>query len=162
VDYTLLCRLLINSDLCMGLDPVQTLMVEAISLTPVLALEARPFLVLVLMIGASFLLKIADGTAGKLLLFADVMVLLIFSVSKTEDQGLQSWKIMYPLKITLLMVVKIMHLLPSSKTNHSTGQILPLISRMPSFLSSNLIAKITFIRALSMVSGLVHQMETGS
>lgn len=74
----------------MGLDPVQTPMVEDISLTPVLALEDQAFPALVLMIGASFLLRIADGTAGKLLLSADVMVLLISLVSKTEDQEPQS------------------------------------------------------------------------
>lgn len=153
-----MCSLLLNNSHYMGLDPVQTLMVELISIIRVLALENRLFPAMVLMIEVSFLLKIVDGKAGQLL-FANVMVLLSISlVSKTEDQGPQSWKTIYQLKIILLIV----HLLPSSMMNHSTGQTFPLITRMPNFLSSNLIVKTTFTRALNMVSGLVHQMETES
>lgn len=84
-----MCSLLIKNDHFMGLDPVQTLMVEVISIIRVLALENRPFPAMVLMIEASFLLKIVDGKAGQLL-FANVMVLSISLVSRTEDQGPQS------------------------------------------------------------------------
>ena len=87
-DYPVLCRLLINSNHCMGLDLVQTPMVEDTCLTRVLALEALPFPIL--MIGVLLLLKIAGGKGDQLLLFATVMVLLISLVSRTEDQGPRS------------------------------------------------------------------------
>lgn len=81
-----MCSLLINNSHFMGLDPVQTLMVEVIYIIRVLALENRQFPAMLLMIEASFLLKIVDGKAGQLL-FANVMVLSISLVSKTEGQG---------------------------------------------------------------------------
>lgn len=87
-DYSVLCRPLINNKHCMGLDLVQTLMVEATCLTRAPALEILLFPIL--MTGIVLLLKIAGGKGGHLHLFAIVMVLLISLVSRTEDQGPQS------------------------------------------------------------------------
>jgi len=87
-DHSVLCRPLINSNHCMGLDLAQTLMVEVTCLTRALALEVLLFPIL--MIGVVLLLKIAGGKGGHLHLFAIVMVLLISLVSRIEVQGPQS------------------------------------------------------------------------